>query len=263
MTILIRKLQKRRLFSNTLLLILFTGFLLGSCGKKTTIFSRTDDRENLNIQELEFDYISIKSKIEFQETHKKTNASALVRIKKDSIIWFNLTGALGVQGLRGIITRDSVKIINRVEKSYKEYSVEELVNEFNFPVDFELIQSMIIGNMPKPREADDFVKVQSGRFVVRQNLGNIMIDNYIDRDVMKLIEVNVIEKTTENSLKLFYKDFNSVEEQAFPFSSFISLIHHNEFGELETSLTIEHTKVELSDEALKFPFTVPKKYVEN
>lgn len=263
MIILIKKLQKGRLFSNNPLNILILIILLGSCGKRTTIFTRTYDRENLNIQEFKFDYITIKSKIELQETHKTTNATALVRIKKDSIIWFNLSGTLGVQGLRGMVTRDSVKIINRVEKTYKEYGINELVEEFNFPIDFELIQSMIVGNMPKPRETDDFVKIQSGRFVIRQNIDDILINNYIDRDIMKLVEVSVVEKSTDNSLKLLYKDFNDIDKQAFPFSSFISLIHHNEFGELETSLTIQHIKVELSDEILKFPFTVPKKYVEN
>ena len=260
---MIRKLQKERLYNKNLVFIILITALLGSCAKKTTIFTRTYDREKLNIQELEFDYISIKSKIEIQETHKTTNATAVLRIKRDSIIWFNLTGALGVQGLRGMVTRDSVKIINRVEKTYKEYSIDELVKEFNFPVDFELIQSMIVGNMPKSREADDFVKMQAGRFVIRQNIDDILIDNFVDRDIMKLVEVNVLEKSTDNSLKLLYKDFKNIEEQAFPFSSFVSLIHHNEFGELETSLTVQHSKVELSKEILKFPFTVPKKYVEN
>ena len=236
--------------------------LLTSCGKKITVFSKSYDREKLNIQEMEFDYLNIKSKIDLKEAHKTTNATAIVRIKKDSIIWFNLSGTLGVQGMRGLITRDSVKIINRVEKEYRAYSIDDVAAEFNFPIDFELIQSMIVGNMPKPKEPDDYVKKQSGKFVIRQNIGDILIDNYVDRDIMKLVEVNILEKSTNNSLKLMYKDFKEINNQAFPFSSFILLIHHNEFGELETQLTVHHSRVEVSEDPLKFPFNIPKKYAQ-
>lgn len=261
---MIEKLPKGKLYNKAFLYTaLIALVLVASCGKKVTVFTKTYDRENLDIQELDFTYISIKSKIDLKEAHKNTNATALVRIKKDSVIWFNLTGTLGVQGMRGMITRDSVKIINRVDKEYQVYSIKEVATEFNFPIDFELIQSMIVGNMPKPKEQDDYIKMQSGKFVIRQNIEDILIDNYVDRDIMKLVEVNVLEKSTNNSLKLLYKDFKEINDQAFPFSSFISLIHHNEFGELETQLTINHSKVEVSDTPLKFPFNIPKKYAQN
>lgn len=224
------------------------------------MFSRSYDRENLAIQEFDFDYLTIKSKVKLEETHKTTNATALLRIRKDSLIWFNLSGTLGVQGMRGIITKDSVRIINRVEKQYLAYSFEDVSREFNFPIDFELVQAMVIGDMPKSTAEDDYTRLTRGKYIVRQNLGDISIDNYINPEIMKLVEVDVTEKTTENSLKLLYKDFKELNNQAFPFSSFISLIHNNEFGELETQLTIEHSKVEVSEESLRFPFTVPKKY---
>jgi len=86
------------------------------------MFSKTYDRESLDIQQLDFDYLNIKSKIELKETHKTTNVTAIIRIKKDSLIWFNLSGALGVQGMRGLVTQDSVFIINRVAKEYSIFN---------------------------------------------------------------------------------------------------------------------------------------------
>ena len=63
-------------------------------------------------------------------------------------------------------------------------------------------------------------------------------------------------------MTLLYGDFQQVDEQFFPFSSFVSLIHNNEFGELETKVDIKHSKVEFSDKELKFPFTIPNKYAK-
>jgi Domain of unknown function (DUF4292) len=250
-----------RSFNRYLLLGIICLPLLTSCGTKFAVFSKTYDRESLNLQQLDFDFLSIKSKIELREPHKVTKVTALVRLKKDSIIWFNLSGALGMQGMRGIITQDSVYVVNRVDKEYSIYGFDEVGREFNFPIDFELLQSMIVGNMPRPGEPDQSVRHSGKQYIVKQSINNIFIDNYIDDTNMKLVEVLVTEKETDNSLKLLYKDFRVVNNQAFPFSAFISLIHHNEFGQLETQMTINHNRVEASNKVLKFPFNIPDKYV--
>ena len=257
---MIKKLANARLFNKGLIYSLICLPLITSCGSKIAVFSKTYDRESLDIQQLDFDYLSIKSKIEFRETHKTTKVTAIVRIKKDSLIWFNLSGALGVQGMRGIITQDSVYLINRVAKEYSIYSFNEVDNEFNFPIDFALLQSMIIGNMPRPNEPDQYIKHENNQYIVRQSINDILIDNYIDETNMKVVEIEVTEKETENSLKLLYKDFRVINNQAFPFSAFVSLIHFNEFGQLETQMTIDHLKVEAPEKELKFPFNIPTKY---
>ena len=257
---MIEKLIRARLFSSLLIFTVAALPLLNSCGVKVARFTQTYDRASLDIQQLEFDYLTIKSKIELHEPHKITKFTALVRLKKDSIIWFNLSGALGVQGMRGIVTKDSVFMINRVAKEYSIYSFDDVNKEFNFLIDFALLQSMIVGNMPKSNEPDQSIKHEGNQYVVKQSINDILIDNYIDDTNMKLVEVEVTERKTDNSLKLLYKDFREINNQAFPFSAFISLIHHNEFGQLETQMTIDHSKVESTDKKLKFPFNIPNKY---
>ena len=256
-----KKLIRVKSFSRVLIFAFAILTIFTSCGNKVAMFSKSYDRTTLDIQQLDFDYLSIKSKIELQEPHKTTKVTALVRIKQDSILWFNLSGALGVQGMRGLVTQDSVYIINRVDKEYSIYSFAQVSKEFNFPIDYALVQSMIVGNMPRPNQPDDFVKRDKGRYVVRQTIDNIQIDNYIDEANMKIVEVMVREKSTNNELKLLYKDFKVLNDQAFPYSTFISLIHFNEFGQLETQMTIDHSKVEDPGKELNFPFSIPTKYV--
>lgn len=259
--ILMKKLSKVKSFNNLLVFLIIGVILLQSCSRNISVFSRSYSAEDLKIDKLDFEYLTIKSKIQFKEQHKTTKATALIRIRKDSVIWFNLSGALGMQGVRGIITKDSVKIINRVEKSYYQYDFNEVSEEFKFPIDFNLIQSMIVGDMPKPLADENPIKKSNGRYVIQQTIEAIRITNYINQTSMKLEEINVTEKETDNFLKLLYKDFKDVNGQGLPFSIFISLIHHNEFGEIETQLNIDHIKAEASDKSLKFPFSIPKKYV--
>lgn len=256
-----KKLIRGKSYSKNILLLFFAVLVLGSCSKQGAIFTRSLDRSELNIQQLEFDYLSIKSKVELKETHKVTKVTALIRMKKDSLVWFNLSGALGVQGMRGIISQDSVYIINRVNSEYATYSFADISEEFNFPIDFAIVQSMIIGDMPKPEVAEQYVKREGKKYVIRQSIENILIDNYIDEETMKLVEVQVNERATDNELKLMYKDFRVLNDQAFPYSAFASLLHFNEFGELETQMSIEHVRVEVPEKDLRFPFNIPNKYV--
>lgn len=255
-----KKLSKVKSFSSQLGIIFLSVLILQSCSKKISVFSKSYSAKDLHIEKIEFDYLTVKSKIKFKETHKTTKATALIRIRKDSVIWFNLSGTLGVQGVRGIITRDSVKILNRVEKSYYPYDFKEVSKEFEFPIDYNLIQAMILGDMPRQLEDNNSIKKSNDRYIIKQSIENIRITNYVNQQSMKLEEVNVTERETDNSLKLLYKDFKSVNDQGLPFSIFISLIHNNEFGELETQLNIDHIKAEASDKPLRFPFSVPKKY---
>jgi len=256
-----KKLIREKLYSRNLALLFTVALILGSCSKRGAIFTRKYDRSELLIQTLDFDYLSIRSKVELTQPNKVTKVSALIRMKKDSLIWFNLSGALGVQGMRGIITRDSVYLINRVESEYAIYSYRDISREFNFPIDYSIIQSMIVGDMPKPDVEEQFIKREGRKYVIRQSLENMQLSNYIDDSNMKLVEVQVRERETENELKLMYKDFRVLNNQAFPYSAFASLIHFNEFGQLETQMVIEHTRVEESDKDLKFPFNIPNKYV--
>ena len=256
-----RKLIRVKSYSRNIVLLLSVIIVFGSCSKRGAIFTRSTDRDELKVQELAFDYLSIKSKVELTQPNKVTKVTALIRMKKDSLIWFNLSGALGVQGMRGIITQDSVFIINRVENQFNAYSFDDISREFNFPIDYSIVQSMIIGDMPKPDIPRQNIKRGNKKRIIRQNMENILIDNYIDDTKMKLVELQVRERETDNELKLLYKDFRLLNDQAFPYSAFASLIHSNEFGQLETQMLIEHSRVEVSDKELKFPFNIPNKYV--
>ena len=215
------------------------------------------------MDEVDFDHLSIKSKIEFKEAASGSkNASALIRLKRDSVIWFNLSGTLGVQGLRGILTQDSMKMVSRVDKEYWLMNYDDLSKEFNFKIDFSIIQAMILGEMPKGMQEGETVKKERDRYVIHQGFGDIYIDNYINIRTKKVTEVDITEASTNNSMTLLYGDFQTVDDQLFPFSSFVSLIHNNEFGELETKVNITHNKVDFSDKDLKFPFSIPDKYVK-
>ncbi len=235
-----------------------------SCSKK---LSTTDTRDvegaKLEVNDVDFDYFTIKSKISLVDQEKKQNATSLIRMKKDSIIWFNLSGALGIQGLRGILTVDSVKIINRVEKTYSRWTYKELSEQLNFDVDFQIIQSMVVGNMPRGNELPGNLEKVENSYVLKQNTSDLHITNYVNINSLKVEKVDLREANSENMLTMTYKDFQLVDEQFFPFFCNFSLNYRGNNKNVITDLAINHNKVEFSEKPLKFPFNVPNKYERN
>ncbi len=54
---------------------------------------------------------------------KKYDVNVFVRMKKDSIIWVSVNGALGIEGMRVLIDKDSVRTLNKLDKEYQVRSI--------------------------------------------------------------------------------------------------------------------------------------------
>ena len=158
--------------NSSYLVIIVALVSIGCSPKIATTSSTTFTREEIKIDQVDFDYLSIKSKIEFVEAGNKKNATAVIRLRKDSILWFNLSGTLGVQGLRGLLTEDSILMINRVEKEYYTMSYAQLSKEFNFAIDYSLIQAMILGEMPVSEQEGETITQEGDRYIIHQGIGN-------------------------------------------------------------------------------------------
>lgn len=245
---------------NRVILLFILGFLAFSCSRKVTSIKTPTKEREFDVKELEIDYFSLKSKIKLEEGDQSQNITALIRLRQDSIIWFNLSGTLGFQGMRGLFTADSVKILNRVDKEYVHSTYKELSEKINFKIDYKLVESIILGNLPDSLHDDDEPDKTENYYILRQNRYNLNITNYISPYTLKLEKVLIKEKNTSNHLNIEYAQFQRVTEHIFPFSCNISLFYESEDKILETLITIEHNKVEFPDKPLRFPFNVPNKY---
>ena len=77
---------------------------------------------------------------------KKENANAILRMYKDSVIWIAVTGLFGIEGLRAYITKDSIRIINKLDKIYTGRSVAYVQEVSGLPLNLHSLQELLIGN---------------------------------------------------------------------------------------------------------------------
>ena len=244
------------------LLISFLMIFLVSCKKDIFQFNFTE-KKKLNINELDFENFQAKSKIKFDDGFQNFNANAHVRIKKDSVIWLSVSTSIGIEGIRAIIRTDSIFIIDRLNKEFKAFGFDSLQNRFNIPIDFNMLQSALVGNLINRREKDDRILKENGFFLLKQNNGSYYIDNFVNSKTMKIEKVVIREQPVMNSLEIVYDDFQFIDDKLLPLDHVFHISQNKNNYNSTTELSIGYNKISVDDKRIKFPFNIPNKYVSN
>ena len=72
--------------------------------------------------------------------------SGQIRMRKDSLVWLNVTATMGVEVLRAKISTDSVWMVNRLEKSYLAEPLDTISAQLGMPLSLPLIQTLLLDN---------------------------------------------------------------------------------------------------------------------
>jgi hypothetical protein len=212
--------------------------------------------QKLNNKRIEFNTFSAKVKIDYQSQEGNDGGTAHIRLEKDKTLWVSLTGPLGIEGYRMLVTPDSVTLMNKLNKTVQYRTIEYLQELTDIPFDFKTLQDLIVGN---PIFADE--KVVSYKETGNQLLVMIVGDVYkhllslnaSDYTMMhsKLDDVDV---TRNRTCDITYTDYETT--QGFPFATKRE-IAVSEKGKLQLTLDFKQYSF---NQPLTFPFSVPKNY---
>jgi len=243
------------------LIVIMCSLLVISCSKKVvspvTISKPTP---TLSIEEIDFEYLQGKARMVLRDANKERDVKANIRVRKDSVIWMTFS-VIGVQGGKALINKDSITIVSNVDKEFYVFEYAELSKRYNFNINFNVIQSAMLGNLIEARTDQDQIVQDNSFFMLRQDANTISVLNYVNSASMKIEKVEMKETNTNNSLVLNYSNFQPLGNKLFPYNGTISLFYKTLAGILNTTVIFEYNKVEVGDKELKFPFNIPKRYV--
>ena len=72
--------------------------------------------------------------------------SGQLRMRKDSLVWLNVTATMGVEVLRVKVSNDSVWIVNRMEKPYLAEPLDTISAQLGMPLSLPLVQTLLLDN---------------------------------------------------------------------------------------------------------------------
>lgn len=272
-------------------------FLLGAASCKAPklitaekVKSISTNRLIKNIEEKTFDYdwFSVKRiACQYETPDNKTSFRASLKTERDSCIWLSFN-KLNLPVGRLLLTPDSVKFINYMDKNYflEEYSY---FSKFvNADIDFNLVQS-VISNSPFSYRDDEqendyreFVSyVDSGMYVLQSFKNRKLVkvfkkgkEDKIERYLKKLdedefiIQYLYIDPVTFKIRKIILDDQSNGRKVEVNFSEFTAIgdqlypenidIHFNNLQK-ELRMRVKLSKFSM-DEDLDFNFNIPAKY---
>jgi transposase-like protein len=95
---------------------------------------------------IDFSTFKSKIKVDYEGPNESQHVTAYIGIKKDSVMLIKIVGPLGIVGLEVRITKDSVVLVNKVDKWVKRRSVNYLQDVSEIPFNFSTLQDILIGN---------------------------------------------------------------------------------------------------------------------
>ena len=228
-------------------------------------------KQKMDSAKLSFDYLSAKASLKYDNGKSSTNLKAQLRIKKDSIIWISFSPAMGIEVARIMLTCDSVKFINRMNKTYFKDEYSFLDSLINSSVNYLILQSMILGSdVPyyeiynyKIKDADNYYllvmeKKRKQKKGVKNNntKPDILVEKiWLDPDTYRIHKLEMHElDEKDKKLTVYYDDYRQVNGQWFPFKLKIKIR-----SEKSLNIEVNYSRVQFEDQ-LSFPFKISSKY---
>jgi hypothetical protein len=220
-----------------------------------------NEEDKVKIDEIDFKYLKAKAKVSIKSPKESQNVNVDIRMKKDSLIWINIS-VMGFTGATVLFDKDIVKFYDKYHGEYNEYTYSAFGEKFNFNISYDILQSLIVGNRPFKKNKSRVVR-ENEYYLLKQEQDRVLIDNYIGEN-KKLKKLLLTQEDTNNKLTLDFDDFTMLNQYLFPNSSLITVDYKsNEDQKMyQTVVNIKHTKVELLDTPLEFPFKVPEKLLK-
>jgi len=243
-----------------------------------------------NVEENSFDYSSFSIKrINCQFSSNKNRATFKVNLKaiRDKEILVAIS-KLNIPVGRVLLTPDSVKYVNYIDRNYFVDDYHYLSSFLNIDLDFASIQSIISNNAfsyrndPKNKDFKTFESfIETGMYVLQSEkekkifkldekgrTGKIerrlkrLDDNalilqkmYFSPSNYALNKLLIVDKTNERTMELNFDEFVKVENKDYP--GFISMNFISELQKVSLTIRMSGFSTEKLD---SFSFNIPEKY---
>ena len=210
--------------------------------------------------QISYSTFNAKVNVDYKDASGKNyDVNALVRMYKDSAIWISVNALLGIEAMRALITKDSVKIIDKLNKTYTARSVDYLQEVTALPLGLTTIQNLILGN-PVFLDSNIISYNRSGDAISLLSLGQFFKNLITINESDKLIQrskLDDVDRTRSRTADLTYTDYEN--KKGFPFSTKRRILIAEKKN---LDIKLDFKQYDFNGE-VSFPFNIPKNYQAN
>lgn len=207
---------------------------------------------------IDFRTFSAKVNVDYRDAGgKRYDLNANMRMVKDSAVWISVNAILGIEAMRMLITKDSVKLLNKQEKAYTARSIDYLQEVTALPLNLRTVQDLLIGN---PVFVDSNIvsfTIGNGTFSMT-TLGRwfkTMLTAAMEKDfLVQRIKLDDADVTRSRTAELGYANYETRNGMHFATKRSINVV---EKKKLDIALDFKQYTF---NEEVSFPFSVPRNF---
>lgn len=221
-------------------------------------------------KDLKFHSLSAKIDVDAETAKGHNSVGCTMRIINDSAIWVSISPMLGIEAFRILITKDSVKYINRINKTYFTGDYK-LVNEMlQLDADYSMVQSILLGKTYLYYNEKNYLSsIDDNRYLL-SSLPKRKLKKAINEEPENpflIVHANWIDPLNFMVNKLFIKDFKHNRKLEVNYSNFATIdgqpVPHNISVEVKaekpSQIKLVYSKVALNKVSV-LPFSIPESY---
>lgn len=225
-------------------------------------------REN----EFKFSWLYAKANVESSIDGKDESFDIKLSIKKDSAILVSIRYILGLEVAKVLITRDSVKMVNYINKTYFRGDFNYINDLLNSDLDYDLLQAVLFGNSAEFSDDDTKLKpvtdrqnchyllstqrkrrlrkIQNGTNELKEAMQTLTLNP----DNFKILKNEFIDPATSRRFIASYSNFTSKDSVFAPYHVDIEIL-----AQKKASLKIDYVRIE-KNTPQKLSVNIPAKY---
>ena len=223
--------------------------------------------------EFNFEWVSAKANVASLIDNNEESFDIKIKMRKDSAILISIQYVLGLELAKILITKDSVKFVNYVQKNFFIGDFNFINNLLNADIDYDIIQALLFGNSADFYAEDEtklkpvtdkqnciyllstirrikLKKIQSGKIEIKDAFQVLSLNP----DNFKIIQNEFIDPVTNRKFMARYSQFNQKDSAYAPHHVDIDIV-----AEKKASLKIDYVRIE-KNVAQKLILIIPKKY---
>ena len=205
------------------------------------------------------------------EDDGELNLRGSVRINKDSAIMVSINAFAGIEAARLLLTRDSVKILDRINNRYFLGNYTDSQRFFPYKMDFDIIQSIFFGTSIRIFDEFNLLDRSGTRYLFDKEVMTVRYQGEIfphanNPSGQDMLQINFDNSFFMRDIELFstgndiytrltYNSFSNTDGFYFPDDIDLHFISHN----LPLHANMKFSRIE-TDQELSFPFSIPSRY---
>ena len=216
-------------------------------------------------QALHYQTLTARLGVEINLPNFQVNSTRVdLKMVKDSAFQLSVQPLLGIELFRIEVSRDSIKVLDRMNKRYLAENYESLRSQTPIAFNFYNLQALFTNHLFLPGEQmvneslySRFRLDQTGSTALIQVKDPIGLRYTFEADgEEKLLATEITDATGQYRLRWGYADFRMVEKQIFPQLMTVEAFKE---GNAEGNIQWGFTRMRL-DEPVKLDFVIPAKY---